>query len=175
MAATQIGEVHTPMIKFAAPPIAMLALLAASSPAAAAQITAATSANIVKPVSLTKLQDMDFGTLLVTNYTGTRTIAMSRAGAVTCSADITCSGAPKQARFNIQGTNKLVVLINVASAGLVNGGTTIPFTADAPASIALTNSGAPGFDIDVGGSLTVSGSIPAGLYTGTMTVTADYQ
>ena len=163
------------MIRFAIPSFALAALLAAPSPAAAAQITAATSANIVKPVSLTKLQDMDFGTLLVTNYTGTRTIAMSRAGVVTCSADITCSGAPKQARFNIQGTNRLVVLISVASAGLVNAGTTIPFTPDAPASVTMTNSGSPGLDIDVGGSLAVAGTIPAGLYTGTMTVTADYQ
>jgi hypothetical protein len=162
-------------MKFAAPFVVMGALVAAAAPASAAQITAVTSANIVKPVQLTKLQDMDFGTLLVANYSGTRTVALSRGGVVTCPVDITCSGAPKQAKFNVQGTNRLVVLISVSSAGLVNGGTTIPFTADAPASVTLTSSGVPGNDFDVGGSLSVSGSVPGGLYTGTMTVTADYQ
>ena len=155
--------------------LALIGLIAAASPAGAAQITAATSAKIIKPVALTKLQDMDFGTLLVTNYTGTRNVVMSRAGAVTCPTEITCSGAPKQARFNLQGTNNMVVLISITSAGLVNGSNTIPFTSDAPTSVTLTNSGAPGMNIDVGGTLTVDGTIPGGVYSGTMTITADYQ
>ena len=161
------------MTRFAIPSLIALALFPQA--AEAAQITAAASANIAKPVALTKLQDMDFGTLLVTNYTGTRNVVMSRAGAVTCPTEITCSGAPKQARFNVQGTNRMVVLINVASTGLVSGTTTIPFTADVASSITLTNSGAPGTDIEIGGTLTVNGAIPVGQYTGTLTITADYQ
>jgi len=163
------------MIKLATCTAALVAAIVVASPAGAAQITAATSAKIVKPVSLTKLQDMDYGTLLVTNYTGTRNVVMTRAGAVTCPIEITCSGAPKQARFNVQGTNNMVVLIGVTSAGLVNGSNTIPFAADVQSSVTLTNSGAPGTDIDIGGTLTVSGAIPGGTYTGTMTITADYQ
>ena len=161
------------MTRFAIPLLVVLALLPRA--AGAAQITAAASANIAKPVALTKLQDMDFGTLLVTNYTGTRSVVMSRAGAVTCPTEITCSGAPKQARFNVQGTNRMVVLISVTSAGLVSGTTTIPFTADAPTSITMANSGSPGTDIDVGGTLTINGAVPGGQYTGTLTITADYQ
>ena len=118
------------MTRFAVPLTALVAAMALASPAEAAQITAATSAKIIKPVSLAKLQDMDFGTLLVTNYTGTRNVVMSRAGGLTCPAEITCSGATKQARFNVQGTNNTVVLISVTSAGLVNGSNTIPFAAD---------------------------------------------
>ena len=163
------------MTKFAAAAPLLVALIASAAPAQAAQISAATSAKVIKPVSLTKLQDMDFGTLLVTNYTGTRNVVMSRAGVLTCPAEITCSGTPKQARFNVQGTNNNVVLMSVTSAGLVNGGNTIPFTADVQTSVTLTNSGAPGTDIDVGGTLTVDGSIPGGTYTGTMTLTANYQ
>ena len=163
------------MNRFAISSIAAFAVLGLSTSANAAQITAATSANIVKPVQLTKLQDMDYGTLLVSNYVGTRNVVMSRAGALTCPAEITCSGATKQARFNVQGTNKMVVGISVTSAGLVNGGNTIPFTPDVVTSVTLTNSGAPGTDVDIGGTLTVNGSIPGGLYTGTLTITADYQ
>jgi hypothetical protein len=163
------------MTRFSIASVALAALIAAATPAEAAQITAATSAKVIKPVSLTKLQDMDFATLLVTNYTGTRNVVMSTAGVVTCPAEITCSGATKQARFNLQGTNNTVVLISITSAGLVNGSNTIPFTANAPTSVTLTNSGAPGMDIDVGGTLTVDGSIPGGVYSGTMTITANYQ
>lgn len=155
--------------------LAAVGLVALPGTANAAQITAATSANIVKPVQLTKLQDMDYGTLLVSNYTGTRNVVMTRTGGLTCPVEITCSGAPKQARFNIQGTNRMVVGISVTSAGLVNGGDTIPFAADVASSVTLTNSGSPGTDVDVGGTLTVNGSIPGGLYTGTLTITADYQ
>jgi hypothetical protein len=163
------------MTKLGVASLAIIAAAAVPGAAEAAQITAATSANIVKPVQLTKLQDMDFGTLLVENYTGTRNVVMSRAGGLTCPAEITCSGATKQARFNVQGTNRMVVLISVSSTGLVNGGTTIPFAPDAPASITLTNSGAPGLDVDAGGTLTVNGAVPGGLYSGTLVITADYQ
>lgn len=163
------------MTKFALRALAGMALASAPFAADAAQITATMSANIVKPVQLTKIQDMDFGTLLVSNYTGTRNVVMSQAGAVTCPLEITCSGAPKQARFNIQGTNKMVVGITVTSAGLVNGSSTIPFAPNVISSITMTNSGAPGTNVDIGGTLTVDGSIPGGLYTGTLTITADYQ
>lgn len=163
------------MTKFALRSIAGIALVSAPIAANAAQITANMSANIVKPVQLTKVQDMDYGTLLVSNYTGTRNVVMTRAGAVTCPVEITCSGATKEARFNIQGTNKMVVGITVTSGGLVNGSSTIPFTPDVVRSVTMPNSGAPGIDVDIGGTLTVDGAVPGGLYTGTLTITADYQ
>lgn len=163
------------MTKFALRALAGIALASIAFAADAAQITATMSANIIKPVQLTKIQDMDYGTLLVSNYTGTRNVVMSRAGAVTCPVEITCSGATKQARFNVQGTNKMVVGITVTSGGLVNGTNTIPFTPDVISSLTMANSGAPGTDVDIGGTLTVDGSIPGGVYTGTLTITADYQ
>ena len=163
------------MKKFALGTLAVIALASVPVAANAAQITATMSANVVKPVQLTKIQDMDFGTLLVSTYAGTRNVVMTRAGAVTCPVEITCSGAPKQARFNIQGTNKMVVGISVTSGGLVNGSSTIPFAPDVVPSVTMTNSGAPGSDVDIGGTLTVAGSVPGGLYTGTLTITADYQ
>ena len=133
------------------PPSAARARLARRT---AAQITAATTVNVVKPAQLMKLQDMDFGTLTFGGFTGMRTIALSQAGALTCAADLVCSGAAKQARFNVQGSNKMTAMITVTGGTLSNGTDTIPFTPDAPASVYLPNSGAPGIDFDVGGSLT---------------------
>jgi len=154
---------------------AALSAAAAASPATAASTTAATSVNVIKPVSLSKLQDMDFGTLTFAGFTGTRTIVLSPAGALTCAADIVCSGVARQARFNVQGTNKNTVLFTYSGGTLSNGVDSIPFTANGPASMAISNSGAPGTDFDVGGSLSISSTLVGGTYSGTMTVTAEYQ
>ncbi len=156
----------------------MSALIAASAfaiPATAAQISAATSVNVIKPVSLTKLQDLDLGTLAFGSFAGTRTIVLSRAGTLTCAVDIVCSGVTKTARFNIQGTNRQTVLISYSGGTLSNGVDSIPFTADGPQSITLVNSGFPGTDFDVGGSIQVSPTLVGGIYSGTLTVTANYQ
>jgi spore coat protein U-like protein len=154
---------------------ALAATAASTNPASAANTTAVTTVNVVRPVSLSKLQDMDFGTLTFAGFTGARTIALSRAGTLTCAADIVCSGVAKQARFNVQGTNKLTVLFTYSGGTLSNGIDSIPFTPDGQASIVMTNSGAPGSNFDVGGSLEVSPTLVGGVYSGTMTVTAEYQ
>ena len=150
-------------------------LTALATPAAAVSVTATTSVNIIKPVSISKIQDMDFGTLTFGGFTGTRTIVLSRAGAVTCAIDIVCSGVAKQARFNVQGTNKLVVLLTYSATTLSNGTDSLPLTLNGPASQTMSNTGAPGDNFDVGGSLSVTSALIGGTYSGTMTVTADYQ
>lgn len=155
--------------------VAAAAAFAIATPASAANISAVTSVNVVKPVKLTKLQDIDFGTLTFADFTGSRTIALSRAGAVTCAADIVCSGATRQARFNVSGSNRLTVLLTYSGGTLSNGTDSIPFTADGPATLTMPNSGAQGTNFDVGGSLSVSSALVGGIYTGTMTVTAEYQ
>ncbi len=146
-----------------------------TTPASAAQITAVTSVKVVKPVSMTKLQDLDFGTLTFDTFTGNRTIAVSRLGALTCAADIVCSGVTQAAGFNVRGTNNLTVLITVSGGALSNGIDSIPFTPDAPPTLTLTSSGAPGTDFYVGGSIDVDPTLVGGTYSGTMTVTAEYQ
>jgi hypothetical protein len=170
-----VFEGKDPMLRIALALAALATAAVPATPATAAQIAAQTSVNVVKPVALTKLQDMDFGSLAFSSFTGTRTITISQAGALTCAADIVCSGAPKAASFNVQGTNRMVVLISVAGGTMSNGTESIPFTPNAPASITMVNSGAPGFDFGIGGSISVDPGLVGGLYTGTMTVTADYQ
>lgn len=156
-------------------PVALVAALAVAAPARAASVSAVTAVNVVKPVALTKLQDMDFGTLTFAGFAGTRTVAISRLGVLTCAADIVCSGAPRTARFNVTGTKQMTILLTYSGGTLSNGTDTIPFTADGQATMSLTNSGSPGTNFDVGGSLSISSTLVGGLYTGTMTVTAEYQ
>ena len=86
-----------------------------------------------------------------------------------------CSGASKQARFNVSGSNRLTVLLTYSGGTLSNGTDSIPFTADGPATLTMPNSGAQGIGFDVGGSLSISPALVGGIYSGTMSVTAEYQ
>jgi hypothetical protein len=141
----------------------------------AAQVTIQANANVVKALIFVSKQDLDFGTVMPA-ASGTTIVSMSTAGVVTCPAAATCTGAPRPAIFNVQGTNKGIVQIVVAPSDLINAlnGSTIRFTPTAPATITLTNSGAPGTDFNIGGSIAIP-STADGTYLGIIQVTADYQ
>lgn len=159
------------------PTFILLALTLAcgfARPAAAASTPANVAVTLVTPVTLSKVRDLDFGTLTFATYTGTRTISLTRAGVYSCAANIVCSGTPRTARFNIKGVDGLVAFISVASTSLTNGTDTIAFTADAPFLVFIFGATAAGVNFDIGGTITVPGTLVGGVYSGTMNVTADY-
>jgi len=143
--------------------------------AEAAQVTIQANANVVKALTFSSKQDLDFGTIMPA-ATGTTTVSISMGGVIACPAAATCTGAARPAIFNVQGTNKGVIQLFAAQSDLVNSanGSTIRFTPTAPATITLTNSGQPGTDFNVGGSIAIP-STADGTYIGTIEVTADYQ
>jgi len=156
----------------------MLAALAAAAPACAAPV-ATVSANIVRPITLTWLQDLDLGTITLGPGTWSgATVAISQAGVLSCSnPNVTCSGPTKVAQYNVIGTNKQVITINAPNVVMVNQGDptkTLTLTVDKPASIILTNSGQPGVNFSLGGSIAVNSTTADGVYTGTFNVTVDY-
>ena len=163
----------------------MLPLLAASAaalatPAQAVTQSATVKVNVVKPLTLTALQNMDLGTLTLAGGTWSNvTVGISQSGVLSCgNANVVCSGSTAVARFNVTGTNKQVVLISAPSITLTNQSDstkTLTMTFDAPASVTMTSSGAPGIDFDIGGSVVLSSTTADGLYSGTMNVTVDYQ
>jgi len=156
----------------------LVALLAAVSVAGAqsATINAPAKVNVVKPLSLTSKQDLDFGTILL-GATGTSTVSLSMAGALSCGIGLTCSGTVRPAILNIAGSNGQVVRIIIVPSDLINAadGSKLRFTPIAPASVTLTNSGAPGKDFNVGGSIAIPSTTTDGNYTGNVEVTVDYQ
>jgi Mat/Ecp fimbriae major subunit len=158
--------------------LAALALMGVApiSAAQAEQGTIIVKASVVKSLTLTKKQDLDFGTVTVSGTPGTYTVSMSLTGVLTCPSGATCAGAALPGIMNVQGSNSQVVRINVASGNLVNSvdGSTIPFTPIAPATVTLTNSGAPGKDFNIGGSIAIP-STADGTYAGNIVVTVDYQ
>lgn len=143
----------------------------------AAQTTIQASAKVVKSLTLESKQDLDFGTIMVSGATGTSTVSISMTGAVTCPAGFTCTGTPKPAILNVAGSNGNVVRITTLPSDLVNAtdGTKLRFTPIAPASITLSNSGSPGKDFNIGGSIDVPSTATDGVYSGTIEVTVDYQ
>src|SRR5215212_1045107 len=97
----------------AAGALALIAL--ASSPAAAVSPSngqASANARIYKPLALTKVQNLDFGVIVL--GTGTwagEVVSISQAGALTCGGgtNVTCSGSPQVAKYHLVGTNNAVV------------------------------------------------------------------
>jgi len=163
--------------------VAVVVLAAAAvpfgAPAAAATITAQVQAQVVKPLAITKKQDLNLGTIVLGPGTWSGAIVrLSRAGVLTCPANVTCSGATTVAIYNVAGSNQQVVRINVPNVTLVNqldASKKLILTPDNQATVTLTNSGNPGTDVNIGGSITISSTTAGGTYIGTFNVTADYQ
>ena len=144
--------------------------------ALAVTVTAKANVKVLKPLTFKSKQDLEFGQIIL-GGTGTKTVSVSSTGVLTCAAGLTCSGATRQAIFNVAGSNGEVVRIFAAPSDLVNAtdGSTMRFTPVAPASVTLVNSGMPGLDFNVGGSIAIPSTATDGIYSGVMDVTVDYQ
>jgi hypothetical protein len=157
-----------------------LAALAAAAPAHAANNVATVQANVVKPLILTWLQSLDLGTIALGPGTWSNaTVGISKTGVFSCtSANLICTGATQVARYNVSGTNNRTVLISAPNVTLANQGDptkTLTMVVDNPGSVFLTNSGPPGTNFSLGGSISLSSTTVSGTYSGTFNVTVDYQ
>ena len=149
---------------------AIAAISATADPQAKAQV------RILKPLTLSSLQDLDLGTVALGQGTFSTTVGIAADGTWTCeSAVVTCSGTHQVARYNVTGTNSRTVTITAGDVTLSNGTDSLTLSVDAPASVTLPNSGSAGLDFDIGGSVDLTEATPDGLYTGDFDVTADYQ
>jgi hypothetical protein len=158
---------------------AALALAGAGAPAVAASQVVQINATVAKPLSLSRLQDLDLGTITLKPGTWSgATVAISQAGALNCAnANVVCTGATQPAKYNVQGTNKTVVRITAPNVTLVNQRDptkSLTLVLDSPASVTLTSSGVPGVDFAIGGSVSLSSAAADGTYAGTFNVTVDY-
>ena len=162
--------------------VAALALTATQAAAAPVNATtdATARARVLRPLQLTSTQNLDLGTIVLTGAGAySATVAIDRDGTYDCdggSTNVTCDATAAQpAVYNVRGTNNQVVDIESGPVLLTgsNGGT-LTLTPDHDDTVTLTNSGAPGRDFGVGGSITVTDATVDGVYTGTFAVTAEY-
>lgn len=160
------------------------ALTLTATPAAAyglvnANPNATGHVKILQGLVLKSTQNLDLGTVVLAGSgTWTATVSVDRNNVFSCdggSGNVVCSGAPQRAMYNVQGSNNATVKIASTPVTLSNGTSNLTLTPDHAATVLLTNSGAPGVNFGVGGSVTISNTTPDGDYTGTFALTAEYQ
>ncbi|MEO6113070.1 MAG: DUF4402 domain-containing protein [Sphingomicrobium sp.] len=171
------------MTKFARLAAVAAALTLVATPAFAVPVGATpkakASAKIVRPLTLTAFQNLDFGTIVVGTLAGAQIVTVSQAGVLGgCSGGLTCSGTVSAARYNVTGTNNMLVTITAVGSNLTNttsgNSELLAFSPNAPSNVLLTNSGAPGNNFNVGGSIGIDSATVDGLYVGDIEVTVDY-
>lgn len=159
----------------------LVALFTITSLTVNAQVTAVaeTSANIVGPISITKIVDLSFGNVAVSpTVAGTVVLAPNSSRTETGGVTLpVITGTVKAAQFTVSGEAGTTYSITLpASVLLSNGGNTM--TVDAftstptPAGSLATGTE----DIFVGGTLNVAAGQVSGLYTNTsdLVVTVNY-
>lgn len=164
---------------------AVAAAALAATPAAAQQVApsdrnATATARIIKPLSLTWVQDLDLGTIMLSGagaWAG-EVVGITSGGVFNCSnVNVTCSGTTQVAKYSVTGTQGQSVTINAGDVTLVNQNDntqTLLLTVDNPGSVTLANSGAPGSEFSLGGAITVDSTTVDGVYLGTFDVTVEY-
>lgn len=159
--------------------IASMTLALADTAAGAVSPTtqATATARVYRPLQISFVQNLDFGTLVLGSGTwSNQLISMDQAGALTgCGTNVTCTGSPVAAKYHLVGTNNATVKITSLPFNLTGPGT-LAFTPNAPATVNLGAAGSTtGVDFSIGGSITLSSTTPDGVYSGVFAVTADYQ
>ena len=149
-----------------------------TQPARAASQTAQVTANVAKPLTLTRIQDLDLGSIVLGPGTWSgAVVGITRAGVFSCGSNVVCTGATAVAKYNVTGSNNQSVRVSAPNVTLVNQSDstkTLTLTVDSPATVALPNSGNQGVDFPIGGSISVSSTTASGTYSGTLNVTVDY-
>ncbi len=155
-----------------------MALSALATPANAATNSATTTgkALLLLPLKITKVTDLDFGTVVSSSTSGTVSIAANGGGqSVTGGVTPVASDTGSRAVFAGAGTAGQQVNIFLAPpANLSDGkGDTVSISMSLEAST-VTIDPTRAFSVGVGGTVTVAANQPEGLYTGTFTVLAQY-
>ena len=158
-----------------------LALLAPASGLAAPLSSSAeppAQASLLKPLTLTKLADMDFGDLGVT-ADGTAVIDPVTDTMTTTGGVVSLGGTPRAATFRGVAQGGAVVIIRIPNGGIsltrVGGTQTIllnNFKLDGQSKRSMAQAGV--FDFKVGATLRPTAGQADGVYTGTFDVTIQY-
>lgn len=152
-----------------------LGLGATSATAAPASVNAVAKAKVLKQLTIVKVSDIDFGTIVT--GTAASTVVVDAAGARTCGTGLTCTAAASAAKFTVTGSNNTAITVTVpATVTLAGGGGTMVATLAAPTTLTLDNSGSTGNALNFGGSLAVGANQADGVYTSpNFAVTVNYQ
>ncbi len=188
MAAKAIGMCGAKTAKWlAGSAVATMAMLAAATPVHADQATADAQIAIVRPLEFIRVENLDFGRVIRGSTAGTVTIAPD--GTRTRTGGVTLIGTDFQpAEFAGMGTNNQRVDISLGANSIFVTGPGAPMRVrtfvigSTPTAILTTtplrfriNSPTGIFIFPVGATLEVGANQVPGTYSGTWTVTLNYQ
>lgn len=159
---------------------AALTAAALPTPAFAAPVPASTDSGgkalILIPLTLTRVDDLDFGSVIPSSSSGTVTIpADGSVRSFTGGVSLVASDAGARAMFagaGSVGEQVSIFLAPPASLTDVNGDT-MPIAMNLE-STKVTIDSTRAFFVGVGGTITVAANQPEGVYSGTFTVLAQY-
>ncbi|HJS40779.1 MAG TPA: DUF4402 domain-containing protein [Sphingomicrobium sp.] len=158
--------------------VAAVALAAAPAVAAPVGVTGAppsATARIIRPLTLTATGSLDFGTIVLNGITATRTVTVNDDATITCDAELVCDATGLVPTYNVRGTQgQTVNIIKNTSVLTGSNGGSLTLTPVGAASVLMTNSGVPGEDFTIGGSIDIDTTTVDGVYTGTVDVQVDY-
>jgi hypothetical protein len=169
-------------VKHFAIPLALAAAMTLAAPAHAAPVAADPPAEaealILIPLTLSKLDDLHFGTIIPSAVSGTVTVpANGAAPSVAGGLTLVASDPAVRARFAGAGSPNQNVVISATNPGTLGDGfgntvTVLALTMDSGPVITIDPSRA--FFFHVGGILMVGANQPEGLYSAEFDVTANY-
>lgn len=166
---------------------ALAASLAVASPAFAQSVTASATGEargvVLQPLTLTKIDDLDFGTVIASAVAGTVSIDPDSGARSTSGGVVGVPSYPGgRGYFGGAGTAGQDVILSL-SAPAVLVSTSNPTDTIAVTSMTLDNGNAltrtidnsSAFFVGVGGDFAIAASQPAALYTANFDLTAEYQ
>ncbi len=160
---------------------ALLATLIAATPAVAADSQPMTSkALLIKPLTLTKLADLDFGTIVPSGSGDLVTINADTGARTSPTAGLVTIDPGQRARFASSGLNNQFVVLQVStptdlSDGVGNSLTVTRLDLDQGGNpLRVLTPTSQIFFLGIGGQVFVRANQPEGVYSGTFTLTANY-
>lgn len=154
--------------------VAGAAMLAGAAIAADADSTA--GAEIIAPLQISNSAALYFGTI-APSLTAGDTVVVSAAGAKSCGAELTClTDDHTAAQFDVTGEADASYTISLPTSVSISNGAGANMTVDNFTGSKATGTLVSGADsFNVGGTLGVAANQATGEYTGTFTVTVEYQ
>lgn len=153
------------------------------SSGATATGTATVNAEVVSPISITPVTNLDFGRLIGVEDGGVVTVAASSAGTRTSTNDAVLAptgNSPVAAKFNVLAAVDYTYSVTLSSTNELTseaaGAVAMPVTfAHNLENTANAGNGATPIELFVGGSLTVNAGQAEGAYVGEVKVTVTYE
>jgi hypothetical protein len=159
--------------------LAALAMTATAADAASPSAQAGATAKIYKPLTISKTTDLNFGTIVLVGASfPNEAVTVDTAGSVTCGGgtNLSCGGTPSAAKFHLVGSNNAAVTVSSPAFTLTGPGTLSVSPTLLTQNVNLGATGSTnGIDVSLGAAISLNSATVEGTYTGTWTVTADYQ